>query len=35
MVADGSIGNTSKINFLEVNNVCDGGPQLLATLRAI
>ena len=35
MVADGSIGDVSKINFLEVNNVCDGGLQLLAQLRAI
>lgn len=35
MVADGSIGNVSKINFLEVNNVCDGGSQLLMQLRAI
>ena len=35
MVADGSIGDTSKIHFLEVNNVCDGGSQLLSTFRAM
>jgi hypothetical protein len=34
MVTGGSIGDTSKIYFLEVNNMCDGGPQL-ATFRAI
>lgn len=25
----------NKLNMVEVNNICDGGTQLLATLRAI
>jgi len=32
-IRDGS-WDVSKINMVEVNNVCDGGPELLAELRA-
>jgi len=27
--------NVSRINFVEINNVCDGGPELLQALRAL
>jgi len=35
MISNGEIPDPSKINLWEVNNVCEGGLDLLTTLRNI